>query len=330
MRRFLFFIPGLILGAVLCQSVFATTYLINDGGRTYACTLYPGTTREALAAAGVELHPQDGYTREKDTITVRRAPMVEFYYHGERRFIPIGRETAGEFLERQGIALGPGDRLSCPQETPLSPGMELRVDLVESREETFVREIPYATQVCAAPDLPQGMTQTLAQGKNGTLTCRAWVTYANGVEESREILEQRQTAGPVTEIIAQGCGPKGERTQGLVIGDGVISLPTGERLTYTKVDYVRATAYTHTDEGCTTTTATGTTVRRGTVAVDPRYIPYGTRMFIVASDGSFQYGLAQAEDCGGDIKGDRMDLYFPTYEECITFGRRRCTVYFLG
>ena len=86
----------------------------------------------------------------------------------------------------------------------------------------------------------------------------------------------------------------------------------------------------HTDQGCTTTTATGTTVRRGTVAVDPRYIPYGTRMFIVASDGSFLYGLAQAEDCGGDIKGDRMDLYFPTFEDCITFGRRRCTVYFLG
>ena len=47
MRRFLFFIPGVLLGALLCQSVFATNYLINDGGRTYACTLYPGTARGA-------------------------------------------------------------------------------------------------------------------------------------------------------------------------------------------------------------------------------------------------------------------------------------------
>ena len=330
MRRFLFFIPGVLLGALLCQSVFATNYLINDGGRTYACTLYPGTARGALAAAGVELGPRDGYTREKDTITVRRAPMVELLYHGESRVLPLGRETAGEFLKRQSITLGPGDRLSCPQDTLLRPGTVLRVDLIESREETFVRELPFETQVCAAPNLPRGTRQTLTQGKNGTLLCRAWVTYVNGVEADREILEERQTAGPVKEIIAQGCGPEYQSPQGLKIGDGVILLPTGERLTYTKVDYVRATAYTHTDEGCTTTTATGTTVRRGTVAVDPRYIPYGTRMFIVASDGSFLYGLAQAEDCGGDIKGDRMDLYFPTYEDCITFGRRRCTVYFLG
>ena len=42
------------------------------------------------------------------------------------------------------------------------------------------------------------------------------------------------------------------------------------------------------------------------------------------------YGIAAAEDCGGDIKGDRMDLYMPTFEECMQFGRRRCTIYFLG
>ena len=53
-------------------------------------------------------------------------------------------------------------------------------------------------------------------------------------------------------------------------------------------------------------------------------------MIIVASDGSYVYGIAEAEDCGGDIKGDRMDLYMPTYAQCIEFGRRTCTVYFLG
>ena len=52
-------------------------------------------------------------------------------------------------------------------------------------------------------------------------------------------------------------------------------------------------------------------------------------MFIMASDGSYIYGVATAEDCGGDIKGDRMDLYLPTFDECIQFGRRRCTLYFL-
>lgn len=52
-------------------------------------------------------------------------------------------------------------------------------------------------------------------------------------------------------------------------------------------------------------------------------------MFIVSNDGAYVYGIAVAEDCGGDIKGDRMDLYFPTFNECIQFGRRVCTIYFL-
>jgi 3D (Asp-Asp-Asp) domain-containing protein len=53
-------------------------------------------------------------------------------------------------------------------------------------------------------------------------------------------------------------------------------------------------------------------------------------MFIVSNDGSYVYGIATAEDCGGAIKGDRVDLYMPTYGECIAFGRRGCTIYFLG
>jgi 3D (Asp-Asp-Asp) domain-containing protein len=77
-------------------------------------------------------------------------------------------------------------------------------------------------------------------------------------------------------------------------------------------------------------TSTGTTVRIGTVAVDPRIIPYGSRMFIISNDGVYIYGVAVAEDCGGAIKGDRIDLYMPTYEDCVQFGRRTCTIYFLG
>lgn len=321
---------GVFLGFLLVQHVFATTYVINDGGRTFSYTLYTTDPQQVLTAAGVELSPEDHYTQEADTITVRRAPTVEIVYHGQSRTVVCQEETVRALLERLEIRLEETDVLSYPLQTVLQRGMTLRIDRVESREESFVREIPYETRVCTAPELPEGVRETLVAGQTGTLQCRAWVTYINGVETGRELLEQRQTAPAVTEVVALGSGAPVETAPELEIGDGFIRLPTGETLTYTKVDYVRATAYTHTDAGCTTTTATGTTVRWGTVAVDPRYIPYGTRMFIVASDGSFTYGLARAEDCGGDIKGDRMDLYFPTYDGCIEFGRRRCTVYFLG
>ena len=68
-------------------------------------------------------------------------------------------------------------------------------------------------------------------------------------------------------------------------------------------------------------------MRVGTVAVDKSVIPLGTRMYIVASDGSVIYGMAVAEDTG--VKGNKVDLYYDTYQQCINFGRRTCTVYIL-
>ena len=70
--------------------------------------------------------------------------------------------------------------------------------------------------------------------------------------------------------------------------------------------------------------------RVGAIAVDPTVIPYGTRMFIVTNDGEYVYGIATAEDCGGGIKGNHVDLFFNTVEECFQFGVRDCIIYFLG
>ena len=87
-----------------------------------------------------------------------------------------------------------------------------------------------------------------------------------------------------------------------------------------------ATAYTAGHGGVDYTTATGTFVKHGVVAVDKRVIPLGTRMYIVTNDG-IVYGLATAEDTG--VRGNVIDLYHETYRQCIEFGRRSCTVYIL-
>ena len=87
-----------------------------------------------------------------------------------------------------------------------------------------------------------------------------------------------------------------------------------------------ATAYTAGHGGADYYTATGTHVRIGTVAVDKRVIPLGTRMYIITNDG-IVYGVSTAEDTG--VRGDKVDLYFNSYQECINFGRRGCTVYIL-
>ena len=79
---------------------------------------------------------------------------------------------------------------------------------------------------------------------------------------------------------------------------------------------LEATAYTWTGYR----TATGTWPSRGTVAVDPEVIPLGTKLYVEG------YGPAVAADTGGDIKGQRVDLYMDSYEEAIQFGRREVQV----
>ena len=324
--------PVLFLAGVLGQCVFATTWTILDGGRVYSSTGFLREPEAILRAAGVELSSVAAYTREAETITVHRNPRVTVFYHGQQIETEIQGETAGELLKKLGLSLDVNDRLSVPEETVLEAGMTFRVDRVLQREERRTQVEPYEVITYYASYLPEGDRVVLTKGRDGELLLSEFVCYVNSVETQRELLEQTRTLAPRAQIQALGTGGVTGPgiTQEPIIGDGVILLPTGEKLDYTRVDYVRATAYTHSDPGCTSTTATGTKVHHGTVAVDPRYIPYGTRMFIMASDGSYIYGLCEAEDCGGDIKGDRVDLYLPNTEACMEFGRRRCTVYFLG
>ena len=328
---------ALSLTALLTQTVFATTYVITDGDRVVTCTSFATDPAAVLGQAGVDLNARDTFTTEPvdgaEAITVRRARTVTIRYHGQTTVTTSYGETAGELLERLGLAVSGEDVVSHGMEEAVYDGMVLSVDRTETVREIYTATIPHETTRCSDAAIPAGTEAVLVEGSDGELLCSADVTYLNGKAVSRSMVSETVTREPVTEVVCVGTGAAAEAVDPEampVIGDGYILLPTGEVLTYTHSDTVRATAYTHTDAGCDMITATGTTVHWGTVAVDPRYIPYGTRMFIVASDGSYIYGLATAEDCGGDIKGDRMDLYMPTYEQCREFGRRRCTLYFLG
>lgn len=76
-------------------------------------------------------------------------------------------------------------------------------------------------------------------------------------------------------------------------------------------------------------TATGIKPQRGVVAVDPKVIPLGSRLYIESMDGLPSYGYAYAGDTGGAIKGNRIDLFHNTPAECRSFGRRNVRVYIL-
>lgn len=106
-------------------------------------------------------------------------------------------------------------------------------------------------------------------------------------------------------------------------------------LAYSKVLTLNATAYDASTCGKSPShplygiTATGAKATYGIVAVDPKVIPLGTRLYIETTDGSFIYGTAVAADTGGAIKGNRIDLCFNSRKEARNFGRRQVKVYIL-
>lgn len=102
----------------------------------------------------------------------------------------------------------------------------------------------------------------------------------------------------------------------------MIEIPTtGENIGTSKKTFtMEATAYT--GGGIT---AMGLPVIRdpnglSTIAVDRSVIPLGSKVYVSG------YGVAIASDTGGAIKGNIIDVYLNTYEECVQWGRRTVTV----
>lgn len=338
-RSLMLLIPTLCLLLLVTQTVFAkNTYRIHDSGRVMIHTTYATDPAKVLDEVGLELGVEDTYTTQSglgvSEITVQRKQSISIQY-GEKLLEVISYgETVEDLLNRLELTVNLGDIVSLPMNTQTYDGMVLTISRSASVEETYTREIPFETVYCYDPSLPAGTEVVLNEGTVGRVLCTASVYYADGKEVSRTVLSETVTQQPVDALVAVGTGgqdiPQASAGGQLLVGNGVITTPTGEVLSFVGKMEFEATAYTSTDPGCNEITATGTFVHKGVVAVDPDLIPYGTRMFIVSNDGKFIYGIATAEDCGGDILGNRIDLYYETELECLIFGRRDVTVYFLG
>ena len=108
------------------------------------------------------------------------------------------------------------------------------------------------------------------------------------------------------------------------------SAKSGTPENYRNVLDIVATAYApgpHDNEQWGNLTYIGTQVRPGIIAVDPRVIPLGTKVYIRFPDGSGTYAVA--EDTGGAIKGNRIDIAMWTVKEAYKFGMQDVKVYVL-
>ena len=82
-----------------------------------------------------------------------------------------------------------------------------------------------------------------------------------------------------------------------------------------------STAYTANCSGCSGTTATGLNLHANpnskVIAVDPRVIPLGTKVHVEG------YGYAIAADTGGAIKGNKIDVFFPSKQTAMNWGTKK-------
>lgn len=254
---------------------------------------------------------------------------VTIRHDGETLTTVSKKESISALLTRMGITLSPLEMVAVD----LS---DQALVLTVAEDITYYDEVREAeafnTVRVANPDLPQGTERVVQEGADGIRTSIYEVVWSNGTRISRQFVEELDSTA-VDQIVEYGTSAEAvERTDRIASvkknadGSGTLVFESGATLNFSQAKSMTATAYTAGHGGADYTTATGTFVEVGTVAVDKKVIPLGTRMYIVTNDG-IVYGMSVARDTG--VKGNKVDLYYNTYRECIEFGRRSCTVYIL-
>ncbi|MEN6387515.1 MAG: 3D domain-containing protein [Candidatus Cryosericum sp.] len=179
---------------------------------------------------------------------------------------------------------------------------------VQVREQlvSIVERMPYEMQYRPEQSSVRGRVVVLRTGTGGVRQRVFRLTYEDGSLVSVVLVSDFRVEPAERDVIAVGTS---------VYRGGA-----------TKELYVEATAYTPTVQETDSdpwTTASGMKSGLGVVAVDPRVIPLGSKLYVEG------YGYAIAGDTGGAIRGNRIDVFFYSHDEMVTWGRRWVRVFVL-
>jgi 3D (Asp-Asp-Asp) domain-containing protein len=212
-------------------------------------------------------------------------------------------------IKEVGINLNFRDRVYPKLTTLLKEKNFIKIVRVNVRIFFVSEKIPPPTKLISSDKYRS--KKIIKKGKEGILKKKLLIFYKDGEKTLEKVLYKKVVKKPTPQIIALG-----------------LKQMLSSRGYYTrKVLTMVATAYEpYGCLGCSGKgiTATGIKAGYGVVAVDPRVIPLGTKLYIPG------YGFALAADTGGAIKGKRIDLGFNTKKEVYKFGKRKIKVYILG
>lgn len=237
-----------------------------------------------------------------------------------KKTVKVPNKNVGAIMKYLGIKLGKDDFVLPAEDQEPQDGKITVFRTVEKIVETL-KEKPFEVLEQDSTDPAQKEDVVLREGVNGLNKVFKKERYVNGVLKSSIVVKEEVQKEPIDKIVK-------------VPMKGIEAITRSASRGYV----MNATAY---EAGPLSTgkrpgqrgygiTASGTRARRGTVAVDRRVIPLGTKLYVKSLDPNYpDYGYAIAEDTGGAIKGMRIDLFMNTVWECFQFGRRKVKVFIL-
>ncbi len=308
------------LGVVVAVLIILTGFFYNrheikiyaDGKET-KLIMGSGTVADALKKAKIALGEKDIVEPSLQTtltddskVKITRRIKVTLVADGNHKEYWVPVDSVGQTLKKLNLVLNSGDQVVPSREKRIASGDTIEVIRFQEQYLNQSVGIPFRVERRDDNTLERGISRTIKPGQQGLKQRTVKITLKNGKEIKREIISEKIVREPVNKIVAFGT-----------IGTKTIS--RGGVIKFSRVLQMKATAYSHTGNN----TVCGIYPYPGVVAVDPRVIPLGTRLYVEG------YGYAKALDIGSAIKGNRIDLFFETEKEARRFGRRSINVYVL-
>lgn len=323
-----------LMAAILLVSVISVTFAqvlgtkvtlkINDQGRDVLT--YSENVKDFLKTEGIVL--KDGQ-RVYPSLNTEITEGLEIKitapgsYHikdaDKASLLESEGETVKEVLENAGIVLGEDDYTKPGLNKKIEHGGTIEIFRTVHKEITVQKEETFDIIEKVNSNLGKDKRVVVQKGVPGVIEERVLNTLVNGDLTTQEVLETKRIKKSVPEIVEVGTKNTEEEKD--------VKQATATEFDKSKAKKVytmEATAY---DPSAGSKTAMGTKARVGAVAVDPKVIPLGSKLYIETQDGWPSYGYAVAEDTGGAIKGMRIDLFFNSNKTALDFGRRMVTVY---
>lgn len=247
-------------------------------------------------------------------------------------------KSVENILQEHNVKLGKYDIVSPKKTTKVQEGATISVQRVVAKKSVTTQPLPYKTEIVYTTSLKEGKSKITQKGKDGVQEVTTTNFYVEGVLDKSKTKSTSKIITPAVNQVKK-VGVSASSGAGASSGSSSGSkLPTISPLNYGPLKnglpknatlYKKnavATAYTA-SEGART--STGRVPQVGYVAVNPKKIPYGTKLFIVSADGKYIYGYALAADTGGALMSGAadVDLYFNSHNQCIQFGRRPVHIY---